>query len=294
MINPFGILFHKKSVYFWMILLGMSIGYMLGRTQDPLDRAVRKAQNEARPVLQTSLRGSVVDMDAQLRADPAKREAYARTVSNNMAAKAKAIKTLEGADAYITLALKQNFIDNSLQKYLGALGDIQMRHGFMYLAVTNLEKAVGINPYDASSIYNLAMSYLGLYQITGAGSEKDTLAEKALAALNLGLAVTPDNPDLMYGLALLYTDRGAYGRALPLYGRLLELNPADEAALMGAGRIYFEQKEYDKSRQVYEKAEALLVNQANSGGRYLQANPERKKAIVKQNLQILYGILGSK
>lgn len=299
----FGFLFHKNSGYIWIALAGGFIGFALGRTQDPLDRAIRKAQNEAKPVIQTTLRDSsrnlfsnndVFTIDEQLSADPAKREAYARTVSNNMAKKENAIQILNDSRAYIDLALKNNFIDNSLQQYLSTLGDLQLRHGFLYLAVTNLEKAIFINPFDARSIYNLAMSYLGLYQVLPNNAEKSDTADKAVSTLNIGLALSPDQVDLLYGLALIYTDRGAYSRALPLFSRLLELNPANIDALMGAGRIYYELKEYDKSRQIFEKAEALILNQKNSGSRFIKYSPERKLTTVRNNLQTLYNILGTK
>ncbi|MGL5722130.1 MAG: tetratricopeptide repeat protein [Brevinema sp.] len=287
-------LFHRNSVPLWCVLAGVAIGFMIGRTQDPIDRAIRKAQNEARPQLSTLRAPAGQTIDDVLNMDASKRAEYSRVISNNIAGKEKAINTLKNSQAYMDLAIQRNFVDNSLQKYLATLGEIQLQHGFLYQAITNLEQAVLINPHDTRAVYNLAMSYLGLYQVMGNSSEKSLLADKLVAALNMGLVGNPDNMDLLYGLALLYTDQASFARALPLFVRMLEIDPANIDALMGVGRIYYEQKEYDKSRQVFEKAEALILNRRNQGGRFVGISPERRLETIRRNLEILRNTAGGR
>ncbi|MGL5255250.1 MAG: tetratricopeptide repeat protein [Brevinema sp.] len=287
-------LFHRNSVPIWCVFAGISIGFMIGRTQDPLDRAIRKAQNEARPQVSTLRSSAGKTIDDVLNADASKRAEYANVISNNIAGKEKAIDTLKKAQEYMDLAVQRNFIDNSLQKYYASLGEIQLQHGFLYQAVSNLEQAIIINPHDTRSVYNLAMSYLGLYQVMGNSSEKNTLADKLSSALNMGLVGTPDNKDLIYGLALLYTDQGLYARALPLFSRMLEIESTNIDALMGVGRIYYEQRQYDKSRQVFEKAEALILNQRNQQGRFSGPNSERRLETIRRNLEIIRKAAGGR
>ncbi|MGL5722235.1 MAG: tetratricopeptide repeat protein [Brevinema sp.] len=287
-------LFHRNSLPLWWVLAGVALGFMIGRTQDPLDRAIRKAQNEARPQVSIVRTASGQTIEDVLNADASKRAEYARVISNNILGKEKAIDTLKKAQVYMDLAIQRNFIDNSLQKYLASLGEIQLQHGFLYQAVTNLEEAVTINPHDTRAVYNLAMSYLGLYQVLGNSSEKSLLADKLVAALNMALVGSPDNLDLLYGLALLYTDQASFARALPLFSKMLEIDSSNIDALMGVGRIYYEQKEYDKSRQVFEKAEALILNRRNQGGRFVGISPERRLETIRRNLEILRNTTGGR
>lgn len=278
--------------------LGFFFGYMFGITMDPLDRAIRKAQNVNKNTLAgfSTLRAGEKSFQQQLQEDPKKMNQYVKAVSENIRNKETAIKILDDANAFIDLAIKKTFIDNSLQKYLMSLGAIQLQHGMVYQAITNLKRAFALNPYDAATVQYLGLSYLGLYQVLPSGSEKNNTGDEALKFLQIGIKINPQNQDALYGLALIYTDQGLYNEALPYFSRILELNPSNIDALLGAARIYYDNGDLDKARRIYEQSESIILNQQRQTGLLrkpvTQGNAQLKLETIRKNLEIIYQQLG--
>lgn len=285
------------TLILWLVL-GFFFGYMFGITMDPLDRAIRKAQNVNKNTLTgfSTLRAGEKSFEQQLQEDPKKMSQYVKAVSENILNKEKAINILDDANAFIDLATKKTFIDNSLQKYLMSLGSIQLQHGMVYQAITNLKRAFDLNPYDAATVQYLGLSYLGLYQVLPSGSEKNSTGDEALKFLQIGIKINPQNQDALYGLALIYTDQGLYNEALPYFSRLLELNPSNIDALLGAARIYYDNGDLDKARRIYEQSESIILNQQRQTGLLrkpvTQGNAQLKLDTIRKNLEIIYQDLG--
>jgi len=288
-----------------LIFLGFFFGIVIGLSFDPLDRAIRKAQkiNKSNLAGRSSLRpGGAFNIFGifnknktlieEINDNPQKHKEYFTSVSNNIQKKQKAIKTLDEIKEFIKLSQQEVFIDNSLQKYLYSLGRIQLQHGMIYKAISNLNRSYNINPYDTSTAQLLANSYLGLYQVLPNGSEKSQAGNTAIRFLKLTLLTSPNNIQALYGLALIYTDQENYKNALPLYAGILERDPENIDALLGVARIYYDQENYDKARRIYEQTEALIIEHKSKRSflrkRLTSGNLDQKLLTIRRNLEILY------
>ncbi|MGL4226902.1 MAG: tetratricopeptide repeat protein, partial [Rickettsia sp.] len=252
-----------KTLLIIMIGVGFLIGYMVGASMDPIDRAIRKAQKLNRTNLAgvSSLRegGSwnlfgifqkPKSLQEKVQTDLGFSNQYVARISNTILKKEAAVNTLEEAKEFIALAKQEVFLDNSLQTYLVSLGKIQLENGMVFQAITNLQKSYEINPYNSSTAYLLAMSYLGLYQVLPEGSDKSQAGENAVRFLKLSLVTQPNNMNITYGLALIYTDQGLYADAQALFLQMLDKNPENIDSLLGLARIYYDQGDVDRARRL--------------------------------------------
>ena len=295
----------KGISYFLLILLGASIGYMVGVSMDPVDRAIRKAQkiNRANLAGVSSLRegGSMnifglftkkKSLQEKIDTDTKFSNEYVSRISNTMAKKEEAIALLDETKEFIDLATQEVFIDSSLQKYLYSLGRVQLQNGMVFQALSNLQRSYDINPYDSSTAQLLASSYLALYQVLPEGSEKSQAGESAVRFLKLTLQTKPNSISTMHGLALIYTDQGVYQSALPLFLQILDKDPEHIDSLLGIARIYYDQGERDKARRVYEQTEALILELKNKRSFIRQELNigvlDHKLKVIRNNLEILY------
>lgn len=288
-----------------LVLLGVFIGYMVGISMDPIDRAIRKAQKINRADLKgvSSLRegGSfnlfgiftkTVPLAEKIEKDLSFSNDYVNRISKNIQKKEVAIQTLEEVQEFIKLATQEVFIDNSLQKYLFSLGRIQLENGLVFQAISNLQRSYEINPNDSSTAQLLSSSYLGLYQVLPEGSEKAQAGENAVRFLKLTLKNKPNSINTLYGLALIYTDQGIYNQALPIYLDIVKRNPEHIEALLGIARIYYEQGNIDQARKLYEQTEALILELKNRRSFIRQKLNigvlDQKLAVIRNNLAIIY------
>lgn len=295
----------KRLMALLLIALGFFFGIMIGLSNDPLDRAIRKAQKINRADLKN--KGSLrpggaynifglfkknTNLAEELRHNPIKKQQYIASVTNQIHKKEHAIKTLDEVKEFVKLAQKEVFIDNSLQRYLYSLGRIQLQNGMVYQAISNLNRSYQINPYDTSTAQLLADSYLGLYQVLPNGSEKSQAGDKAIRFLKLTLLTSPNSIQALYGLALIYTDQHIYQQALPLFASILDKDPENIDALLGAARIYYEQNNPDQARKIYEQAEALILEAKNKRSflrkKLTIGNLDQKLITIRKNLEILY------
>lgn len=295
----------KGGSYFLLILLGGVIGYMVGVSMDPVDRAIRKAQkiNRANLANISSLReGGAMNLfgiftkktslQEKINTDTTFSNEYVHRINNDLAKKEKAIELLDETKEFIKLATQEVFIDSSLQKYLYSLGRVQLQNGMIFQALTNLQRSYSINPNDSSTTQLLSSSYLALYQTLPAGSEKSQAGESAIRFLKLTLLTKPNSINTMYGLALIYTDQGLYQQALPLFLQIIDKNPEHIDSLLGVARIYYDQGERDKARRIYEQTEALILELKNKKSftrKELNIGVlDYKLKVIRNNLEILY------
>lgn len=295
----------KRFIYLFCLVLGIAIGFMVGVSSDPVDRAIRKAQKINKTNLSgiSSLRqggswnlfgifSKPKSIQEQIQTDVQFSNQYVQRIQNNIAQKEKAIATLEEAKEFIDLATQEVFIENSLQKYLYSLGRIQLENGMVFQAITNLKRSYEITPYEDSTAQLLAQAYLALYQVLPDSSEKYQAGDEAIRFLKLTLMTNPNNISMIYGLALIYTDQGLYTSALPLFLKILERQPENIDALLGVGRIYYDQGSLDKARRIYEQTEALILELKNKNT-FLRKNInpgvwDQKLDVIRRNLEVIY------
>lgn len=294
-----------KTLLFITITISCTIGYMIGASMDPIDRAIRKAQklNKTNLAGISSLREggafnifglfSKKQTTAQkMQNDSSFSNQYVSRISNTITQKESAITLLEETQEFIALAKQEVLIDKNLQRYLVSLGRIQLENGLIFQSVTNLKKAYSIIPNDLSTIQLLSLAYLSLYQLLPSGSEKSQAGEEAIQFLKAKLTHTPHDINTLYGLALIYTDQGLYANALPLFLQILDINAEHIDSLLGIARIYYDQGNLDKARRIYEQTEALILEMKNQRS-FLRKELntsilDQKLITIRNNLEILY------
>ncbi|MGL4676331.1 MAG: tetratricopeptide repeat protein [Brevinema sp.] len=299
-----------KTLLLITIGLGFFVGYIVGASMDPIDRAIRKAHKINRANLRgvSSLRegGSwnlfgifqkTKTLQEKVQTDLGFSNQYITRISNTIQKKETAIDILEEVKEFIALAKQEVFIDNSLQTYLVSLGKLQLENGMIFKSITNLQKSYEINPYDSSTAYLLAMSYLGLYQILPESSDKSQAGENAIRFLRLSLISQPNNINIIHGLALIYTDQGLYTDAKNFFLQILDKNPEHIDSLLGLARIYYDQGDVDRARRLYEQTEALILELKNRRSFLRQKLNigvlDQKLTVIRNNLAIIYQSQGN-
>ncbi len=97
--------------------------------------------------------------------------------------------------------------------------------------------------------------------------------EEAMAALQQGLNLDPNNYFIQREMAIEYFERNRYQQALPLLQRLTQIHSQDEVVLYYLGRLYQEQRKFSDALAAMERVQAM--------------NPAFVE--VYQNLGTLYG-----
>lgn len=86
-------------------------------------------------------------------------------------------------------------------------------------AISDIQKALALNPNDPSSLTILAQCYKGI---------KDT--EKAIKIYNKILLTSPNNDIALHSLGLIYTNNKDYEQATKIYNKILLIKPNDKVA----------------------------------------------------------------
>ena len=94
-------------------------------------------------------------------------------------------------------------------------------------ALNAYNKAIDLNPNDASAYYNRGLAYDNL--------DKDDLA---IADYEKAIELNPKYGDAFNNLAKTYGRRGYYKQAILFYDRVIELNPKDADAYYNRGKAY--------------------------------------------------------
>lgn len=126
------------------------------------------------------------------------------------------------------------------------------------------QPASSLNAYkraiENDSLHLRSLFQLGKYFV--AKREKET----ALAYIDQGLSVYPDDVSLINLKALAYFNNGEYPKALPLFERLVELGEAKEYILSKLAYCYFKNWEFEKAKSTYERV--LFLNDKNADAYY--------------------------
>jgi tetratricopeptide (TPR) repeat protein len=110
-------------------------------------------------------------------------------------------------------------------------------------AVTEFEKAIGIDPDDSKAYVNLAYAYSMLNE-----------PEKSMHALEAAVKADSNSVDAWRNFAVSLQRAKDYDRAQVALEHVLVLQPGDVMAQSSLGDIYFEKKDYKKALENYSAA----------------------------------------
>ena len=153
------------------------------------------------------------------------------------------------------------------------MGVVYMELGMDEEAVTYLEQAISLLPYDYQSRNNLGIVYgrLGYY-------------EKAINELLTAIALNPDNESMMINLSVVYLREKKYGKAEEVLKYLIYRNPNNAAILyFRLALVYKEAGRYDSAISELTKSSELAPHIINPyeemGNIYAFKLMDREKAI---------------
>lgn len=142
--------------------------------------------------------------------------------------------------------------DNQELQYL--LGEIDLYDDFAQTANEHFERAVELSHEDPGMINDIIVRLMDNRQY-----------ELAQSWLTRAQMIAPDSRNFIELQADLYFDTGISDVAVEWYNRLLDDFPYDTYYWEQLGRIYYEQADYQKSRECFEFIEAI-----DSGNRSAQ------------------------
>jgi tetratricopeptide (TPR) repeat protein len=134
------------------------------------------------------------------------------------------------------------------------LGESACNRGVVYevnhrydQAIADYTKALEINP-----------SYAGGYHNRGVAYGRKGQYDKALADFTKSIALNPRYAGAYYSRGNVYGKLGKHDdQAIADYTKALEVNPRYALAYYSRGRVYYLRKEYGKSMEDVNKAQAL-------------------------------------
>ena len=122
--------------------------------------------------------------------------------------------------------------------------------GFVYSQKKNFQKtfdnfriAASMDPGHLPTRFNLAQAYEDLGDFDGAIKQCERILE-----------YSPKNPRAIFVMAKLLTKTGKYPEAIKRLDEALAIDPNPVADILLLGDMFYEKKEYNYARQVYEKA----------------------------------------
>ena len=136
---------------------------------------------------------------------------------------------------------------------------------------------------------------LGLaYAIVSIREQNAIYRERAFELLKQAIATTPNDPPVLSYLADLYKKRSDDGNAVPLYERLLRVDPSESSAPVALGAYAMERGDYKEAvrfwRDAIRKSPALLLVRANLAVALLRTGrPEEARAVLKKALEFIPG-----
>jgi len=117
-------------------------------------------------------------------------------------------------------------------------------------AILDFSKALEINPMDAKSYYNRGITYC-----------KKGQHNQAISDFKKALEIDPNNPRYLVTYIdheiAYFEDKGQYDQAVSDYSKALGINPNDAEAYFNRGIAYYNKKEYEKSWEDVNMAQAL-------------------------------------
>lgn len=108
-------------------------------------------------------------------------------------------------------------------------------------AIPKLEAAVKLNPQSASTQRTLAQTYEAVGKL-----------DKAEKAYQDSLKADPDQPEVLYNLAIIYKSKGQIEPAVIELEKAISINEKFVAARLVLGDLYLQQNLESKARKQYE------------------------------------------
>ena len=139
------------------------------------------------------------------------------------------------------------------------LASVQMEQNLLREARSSFQRVSEIAPNDARG-------WIGL----GIVAEREEAWAPAQVAYERGLAIAPDNVDLLNGRVRILRARGQHAAAVQEALRIIAINSNSLDAYNSLGLAYMEQGEYELARFVFVKAKGSLPGGAESAT--LEAN----------------------
>ncbi|MGL4563209.1 MAG: tetratricopeptide repeat protein [Brevinema sp.] len=300
----------KKSypIMIVIFLLGLFFGFIVGRSVDPIDLVLRKAEKiNKNNSLSGSLRlggawnlfgmfSSYQTISDEIKNNPQKQKAFFENITNQISQKKQSIDLLNTTKTFIKLAKQEVLIDHSLHRYLYTLGLLELQNGMFFAAVTDLEQAYFLLPSDIKTKQSLATAYIALYRTKTSISEKKDISQKIIHYSLLALEDNPRHLDTLYGLGLVYLDLREFDSALDYFEQILIYSPENINALLGIARVYFEQNDLLRSKNIYEQTEALILEKLGQK-KFLRKSLNHEFELnqrlnsIRNNLNIIYELL---
>ena len=147
---------------------------------------------------------------------------------------------LADAEAALGRALE---LDPDYARALSALADVEFRQGHYAESVQLAERALAADPLD----YGLKADSTYKYSIIG---QWDTAVELSEAVL----AHTPDSLDGLSSLGNVYWRTGNEAKAIPIYMRLLRINPNQRYIMERIARSYMALGDMEEARRWIDRA----------------------------------------
>jgi tetratricopeptide (TPR) repeat protein len=113
-------------------------------------------------------------------------------------------------------------------------------------AITDLGKAVELDPKDSNAIYNL-----------GVVNEHKGDGDLAIKDYTMAIALDPKDPEAHFARGNVYYDSDDFDNALKDYQMAIKLDPRHGAAILGRGLTYEQLGKPDKAEADYKKAIAI-------------------------------------
>ena len=156
-------------------------------------------------------------------------------------------------------------------------GNSLLKKGQLDEAISDLNKAVELNPLDAGAYFYRGNAYYKKGQFDEAVSDYGKAIElnprytnayfsrglhylnkedykKAISDYNKAIKITPDNPAAYYYRGTAYFAKKKYKKALSDYNKAIELDPEYVNAYINRGFYYHSRNEYPKAINDYKKA----------------------------------------
>ncbi len=177
------------------------------------------------------------------------------------------VKDSATPDAPAKTLTQKEWVDKALEDYKAiydenagykdvafATGLIYFNRGDFEKAQPYLEKAVSVDPSNDNIVLALGQDQL-----------KGQKYKDAVTTLAKYLEITKNDtlkPAVMDQIAVAYEKIDDYNNALVYYGKILELRPSSERALLGKGNALLQLKKYDEALPVLEEYMKVSHNDA--------------------------------
>lgn len=129
------------------------------------------------------------------------------------------------------------------------LGQIHLARGNAYLNKGDCAKATP--DFDTARTLRPNDFQVPLLQYVCAAKLKDDA--KAATALDDGLALAPDNQDMLRARCVLRVNAKTYATAIPDCEKVVAANPNDKEILTVLGQMYETEKQTDKAKSTYQQ-----------------------------------------